>query len=110
MIQFSLCVFFFSFTRHSLEMAEGRPPNGDITNMTALLELPKRPSPKLKNPKQWSPSMNDFLAKCLTKDSQQRPSALDMLIHPFLTDSKGAEALKNIIKECLAIQRGQMPV
>lgn len=92
------------------EMAEGRPPNTDITNMTALLQLPSRPSPKLKNQKQWSPSMNDFVAKCLVKEPLQRAAALDMLTHPFVADAKGADALKGILKEALSLKRGQIPV
>jgi len=93
-----------------IEMAEGRPPNTDITNMTALLQIPNRPPPKLKNQKQWSPSMNDFLSKCMVKDPTQRPAAFDMLIHPFVTDAKGPDALKSIIKEGLSLRRGQIPV
>jgi len=93
-----------------IEMAEGKPPNTDITNMTALLELPKRPPPKLKNQKMWTPSFNDFLSKCFTKDPAQRPSALDMLVHPFVTDAKGPETMKSIIKACLSLKRGQIPV
>jgi serine/threonine protein kinase len=91
-------------------MAEGRPPNTDITNMTALLQIPTRPPPKLKNQKQWSPSMNDFLSKCLVKEPLQRSTALDMLTHPFVVDAKGPDSLKSILKEGLALKRGQIPV
>jgi STE20-like kinase len=47
--------------------------------MSALLTLPNRPPPKLKNPKMWTPSFNDFLAKILVKDPNERPSAVDAL-------------------------------
>ncbi len=47
--------------------------------MTALLSLPNRPPPKLKNPKFWSPMFNDFLSKALVKDPEVRPNALDMM-------------------------------
>jgi len=33
-----------------------------------------------------------------------------MLTHPFVADAKGADSLKSILKEALALKRGQIPV
>jgi len=90
-----------------IEMAEGRPPNYDITNMTALLQLPKRPPPKLKNPKLWSPMFNDFLAKALVKDPESRPDAIAMMQHPFAQSASGPSVLTKIISTCLSIREKQ---
>jgi hypothetical protein len=47
--------------------------------MRDLLDLPKRPPPKLANQKLWSPIFNDFIGKVLIKDLENRPDAIDML-------------------------------
>jgi len=41
--------------------------------------IPYKPSPKLKNESEWSPEFVDFIAKCLTKNPAQRPSADELL-------------------------------
>jgi len=87
-----------------IEMAEGRPPNSDITNMTALLSLPNRPPPKLGNPKLWSPMFNDFLSKVLVKDPEKRLTAIDMMTHPFVTSAPGPAVLEKIISHCLSVK------
>ena len=39
---------------------------------------------KLKNKEKWSPEFNDFVSRCLTFDPANRPSAKDLLQHPFI--------------------------
>jgi hypothetical protein len=87
-----------------IEFAEGRPPNTDVDNIKKLLEVPNRPSPKLKNPKEWSVSFNDILSKILIKEIEKRPTANELLLHPFVQSAKGSEVLKNIIKVCMSIK------
>ena len=60
-------------------MAEGRPPNRGVKNLEGLAAIPKMPPPTVSNPRAWSPVFQDFLAKCLTKDPSERPSAMDLL-------------------------------
>ncbi|XP_059179629.1 myosin-IIIb-like [Physella acuta] len=45
----------------------------------------RNPAPKLRQPDQWSAEFNDFVARCLVKDFEQRPFAHDLLTHPFIT-------------------------
>jgi len=92
-----------------IEMAEGRPPNTDITNITALLDLPNRPPPKLSNPKLWSHMFSHFLSKVLVKDPNLRPTATDLLQHPFVLEAKGASVLMDSINRCLNIKEKQQP-
>lgn len=64
----------------AIEMAEGRPPNTDITSMKDLVQImPTRWPPKLSNPKLWSISFADFLSKIFVKDPDVRPGAVDLL-------------------------------
>lgn len=60
-------------------MVEGRPPNTDINSIEKLPQLAERDPPKFKNEKLWSKQMIDFLAHCLIKDVEKRPSAIDLL-------------------------------
>ena len=41
--------------------------------------IPTKPSPTLPKPEQFSPVFNDFIAKCLSKDPNLRPSAAELL-------------------------------
>jgi len=41
--------------------------------------IPSRPPPKLDNPEEFSGELNDFIAKCLVKNADQRPTAKDLL-------------------------------
>lgn len=49
-----------------------------------------------------SKSFNDFLKLTLTKDPNQRPSAQDLLSHPFLSpQADSQEIIKSLIKRSL---------
>ncbi|EFA75800.1 putative protein serine/threonine kinase [Heterostelium album PN500] len=97
----------WSFGITLIELAEGRPPSRGLKSMAQLCEVPNMPPPKLANPKDWSPSFNDFISKCLTKDPEQRPSVGDLLSHPFIQNAKTTECLGNMIKQCLQIRETQ---
>jgi len=68
-----------------MEMVEGLPPNTDIDSIYKLPLLAERAPPKLKNQSAWSPQFHDYLAFMLVKDQEHRPSAIDLLTHPFLS-------------------------
>ncbi|GLH10026.1 Receptor-type guanylate cyclase Gyc76C [Gryllus bimaculatus] len=44
----------------ALEMAEGKPPYGDIHPMRAIFMIPTKPPPSFREPDQWSPEFIDF--------------------------------------------------
>ncbi len=67
-----------------VEMTEGEPPFSNIHPMRALFVIPQKPPPTFKNPERFSVLLNDFLAKCLVKNPRERPSAEELLEHPFL--------------------------
>lgn len=47
--------------------------------MKDLVTTTQQPPPSLSNPRQWSPTFVDFVAKCLVKDPASRLSAIDLL-------------------------------
>jgi serine/threonine protein kinase len=68
----------------AIELAEGEPPYANVHPMRAIFMIPSRPPATLANPSSFSPELNDFIAKCLTKDPEARPSATDLLKHKFV--------------------------
>ncbi|KAI9140116.1 kinase-like domain-containing protein [Paraphysoderma sedebokerense] len=63
----------------AIEMAELYPPNSQIHPMKVLFKILKDPPPKLKNQRKWSPEFHEFVAKCLTKSLDERPTAAMLL-------------------------------
>ncbi|RXG59092.1 Myosin-IIIa [Armadillidium vulgare] len=68
----------------AIELADGEPPLSEIHPMRALFQIPRNPPPTLERPCEWSDILNDFISECLVKDFEQRPSARELLQHPFL--------------------------
>lgn len=69
----------------ALEMAEGKPPYGDIHPMRAIFMIPTKPPPTLRDLTKWSPDFVDFVNSCLVKNPEERPSASQMLNHNFIS-------------------------
>jgi len=86
----------------AIEMAEGKPPYYNIHPMRAIFMIPTRPPPKLSNPEAWSPEFISFVAACLQKKPQDRPTALKLLKHPFILKERTVKSkaiLEGLIKE-----------
>lgn len=81
----------------AIEIAEGKPPLSGIHPMRAIFMIPNKPPPTLSDTEKWSPEFNDFIAQCLIKDSNQRPSAKDLLKHPFIKKAKSTKILSEVI-------------
>jgi serine/threonine protein kinase len=71
-----------------LEMAEGIPPLIDEQPHRAVMRIVKDPPPKLRDPQRWSKEFVDFVERCLTKDPEHRPTAAELLNHPFIKNAK----------------------
>ncbi|KAG1665140.1 Serine/threonine-protein kinase hippo [Nymphon striatum] len=63
----------------ALEMAEGKPPYGDIHPMRAIFMIPTKPPPSFREPDQWSPEFIDFVTRCLVKNPEDRATASELL-------------------------------
>lgn len=67
-----------------IELAEGHPPLCNLHPLRAIFVIPSRPPPTFTDKSAWPEDMNDFLAQCLTKDANQRPTAKQLLLHPWI--------------------------
>ncbi|KNB41643.1 serine/threonine-protein kinase [Blastocystis sp. subtype 4] len=71
----------------AIELAEGVPPYSNIHPMRAIFMIPNRPPPRLQNESRWSKPFVDFISQCLVKDPTKRPTARQLLDHPFVADT-----------------------
>jgi len=69
----------------AIELAEGQPPLANVHPMRAIFMIPRSPPPTLTKPEDWSSNFNDFIAKMLVKNPEERPSAdWFQKRHPFI--------------------------
>ena len=115
----------------AIELADGEPPYADVHPMVsapltssaellrrpallllpaqrAIFMIPSREPATLKTPDAWSRDFNDFIARCLVKDFTKRPTATQLLQHPFVSaaasrlDGEGRSAiLAELLDKCL---------
>lgn len=91
----------------ALEMAEGKPPYGDIHPMRAIFMIPQKPPPSFREPDRWSTEFIDFVSKCLVKNPDERASAMELLEHEFIRNAQHRSILKNMLEETCAIREQQ---
>jgi serine/threonine-protein kinase 24/25/MST4 len=81
----------------AMEMINGEPPHASTHPMKVLFLIPKEPAPRLHGDG-YSNAFKDFIAQCLTKDPERRPSAKDLLRHKFIRNAGKTEALQELIQ------------
>lgn len=81
----------------ALELANGEPPYADIHPMKVLFLIPKNPPPRLERDT-FSKAFQDFVACCLQRDPKERPTAKDLLKHPFVKKAKKTSYLTELIE------------
>jgi len=89
-----------------IEMAEGKPPHYDMSPVRVIFIIPHRPAPTLQDPSKWSPEFTDFLKKCLCKDPGERPTAQQLLSHPFVTRNTpkdNGKIVKELVNKCIPL-------
>ncbi|KAH8402254.1 hypothetical protein KR009_010865, partial [Drosophila setifemur] len=91
----------------ALEMAEGKPPYGDIHPMRAIFMIPQKPPPSFREPDRWTTEFIDFVSKCLVKDPDDRATATELLEHEFIRNAKHRSILKPMLEETCAIREQQ---
>ena len=80
----------------AIELMNGEPPHASTHPMKVLFLIPKAPAPRLEG-NEYSKDFKDFVASCLTKDPDRRPSAKELLKHRFITKAGKTEALQELI-------------
>lgn len=81
----------------ALELANGEPPYSDIHPMKVLFLIPKNPPPQLEG-EQFTPAFKEFVHLCLRKEPRERPSAKDLLKHPWVKRAKRTTYLTELIE------------
>ncbi|XP_030642371.1 myosin-IIIb [Chanos chanos] len=76
----------------AIELADGDPPLAEMHPVKALFKIPRNPSPMLRSPEQWCRSFSHFIAQCLIKDFESRPSVTHLLEHPFIKQAHGKDS------------------
>ncbi|NXA13547.1 M3K19 kinase, partial [Sapayoa aenigma] len=66
------------------EMATGKPPLASMDRIAAMFYLGARRGLMPSLPRRFSSAAVDFVQSCLTRDQHERPSALQLLDHPFV--------------------------
>jgi len=81
-----------------MEMAEGKPPYMDFPPLRALFLISTKGIPPLNEENRtYSTDMKQFLALTLKVDPNQRPSAQQLLQHPFLTKAGSSSDIADLI-------------
>lgn len=82
-----------------IEFAQMEPPNHEMSPMRVLLKIQKSEPPKLEHPGKWSKEFNDFIAKALIKDPTTRPTADELLKHPFINRTLDSKPIRDLLLE-----------
>ncbi|XP_042144597.1 serine/threonine-protein kinase 3 isoform X1 [Ixodes scapularis] len=91
----------------ALEMAEGKPPYGDIHPMRAIFMIPTKPPPSFRDLDRWSSEFIDFVSRCLVKNPEERATASELLQHVFISNAKPVTILQQMIVEAREIQEDE---
>lgn len=81
----------------AMEMVNGEPPNASTHPMKVLFLIPKAPAPRLEG-SGYSRDFKEFVAACLVKDPDRRPSAKELLQHRFIRSAGRVEGLQELIQ------------
>ena len=76
-------------------MAKGEPPYADLHPMRVLFLIPKNPAPELEG--NYTKQFKEFVAACLNKDPEKRPTAKELLRHRFIRTARKTSSLVELI-------------
>ena len=81
----------------AMEMINGEPPNASTHPMKVLFLIPKAPPPRLEG-SSYSRDLKDFVAACLVKNPDRRPTAKELLQHRFIRGAGRVEGLQELVQ------------
>jgi len=79
----------------AIELAKGESPNSDLHPMRVLFLIPKNNPPQLTG--NFTKQFKEFVETCLNKDPDNRPSAKELMRHPFIKKAKKNSYLMDLI-------------
>uniref|UniRef100_H3D9S9 non-specific serine/threonine protein kinase n=1 Tax=Tetraodon nigroviridis TaxID=99883 RepID=H3D9S9_TETNG len=85
-----------------IELAQIEPPHHELNPMRVLLKIAKSDPPALEQQHKWSQDFKDFLKKALDKNPETRPSAVQLLQHPFVRSVTSNRPLRELVAEAKA--------
>ena len=86
----------------TIEMAEGEPPFAKVKGYWVLKKIITHPPKGLKNKEKWSSEFNDFVEKCLIYEPEKRPSAKELLQHPFIMKyNRGSKLIAELVNNSM---------
>lgn len=85
-----------------IELAQIEPPHHELNPMRVLLKIAKSEPPTLDQPDKWSQEFKDFLKKALDKNPETRPTAAQLLEHPFVKSVTSNRPLRELVAEAKA--------
>lgn len=85
----------------AIEMATGNPPHHEVHPMRAIFMIPNKPPPKLPEDGDFSEEFREFVSLCLTKNPEDRPSALELLDHPFAANATDSTIIHEVVIKAL---------
>lgn len=92
------CADIWSTGITAIELSQGAPPYANkIHPFQVIFLIPKSPPPKLEG--NFSQDFKDFVSQCLQKIPADRPSASELLSHPFIAKATKTEQWGQYIME-----------
>ncbi|KAG9313006.1 STE/STE20/PAKA protein kinase [Chiua virens] len=91
----------------AIEMIEGEPPYLNQNPLKALYLIATNGTPTIANPEALSPVFSDYLAKTLEVDAEKRPTASQLLEHPFFQLCEPLRTLSPLIKAAREIAKSK---
>ncbi|XP_033632987.1 STE20-like serine/threonine-protein kinase isoform X2 [Asterias rubens] len=85
-----------------IELAQQEPPYHELHPMRVLIKIPKAEPPILLAPSRWSKNFSHFIKTCLDKNPESRPSAAEMMKHPWLADVTDTKPVRDLLCEAKA--------
>ena len=78
----------------AIEIATGKVPYSDLHPLEVIIRISNSPPPTL--PDRFSSSFRDFVKCALNPDSEQRPTALELLNHSFIKKAANQKVLNDL--------------
>ncbi|GBE86664.1 Serine/threonine-protein kinase SMU1 [Sparassis crispa] len=91
----------------AIEMIEGEPPYLNQNPLKALYLIATNGTPTIANPESLSTVFRDYLARTLEVDSEKRPTASELLQHPFFKLSEPLRTLAPLIRAAREIAKSK---